>query len=94
LIASGGFHIWNPDETEETENFSGSAALGGDWLVLSTYWINNFFEATLDSNGVNLDAMITHEIDHHLGSETHVANTGGWHTTNSVACAPEQSGGP
>jgi hypothetical protein len=40
---------------------------------------------------VNLDAMITHEIDHHLGSETHVANTGGWHTTNSVACAPEQS---
>lgn len=90
LINAGKLRVYN----WTTGDGGGGAPVGGDWAVFSWEWVS--WGTALDPEGLNTDAVLVHEMDHHLSNITsqtdgvgHKIENGsvnGSHTLNSRAC--------
>ena len=74
--------------------FGGAAASGGDWLVVSDAWTDQFFGSTTTSGEPggprNLQHTLAHEADHLLGRHhlnNGLANEDPYNTPNSRSCS-------
>jgi len=85
------------DYSDPVTGFGGAAPLRSDWATLGDEWFTKF-DPKKTSAGLNLDGVIVHEVDHHLGNlqagttnaDGHLFNADGsvnrHHTLNSKAC--------
>jgi hypothetical protein len=93
LITDHGFRVWH----YTNEDFGGGAPRNGDWVVISDGWIEGWASEAKDSRGLNLEAILAHEMDHHLDHHSSETNIKGHlvqngveikaHTLNSRQCS-------
>ena len=83
--------------TQTTQDFGAAAPIGGDWAIIGHRWFTDY-ETTKTPDGLNLDGIIAHEMDHLLNnkqdgvtdSSGHLLENGvvnKHHTLNSRQCS-------